>query len=64
MYYKAPFGVWKITSVACGFSSNKIDYSDYPKKLISRINKFYVFLIKYRYSDISLKKQQQYKLHF
>ena len=43
MYYKAPFGVWEINSVACGFSSIKIDYSDYPKKLISRINEFYVF---------------------
>ena len=31
-------GVWKITSVACGFSYMKIDYSDYPKSLISRIN--------------------------
>ena len=31
-------GVWKISSVACGFSSIKIDYSDYPKSLISRIN--------------------------
>ena len=34
-------GVWKISSVACGFSS--IDYSDYPKSLISRINKFMFF---------------------
>ena len=24
-------GVWKISYVACGFSSIKIDYSDYPK---------------------------------
>ena len=24
-------GIWKISSVACGFSSMKIDYSDYPK---------------------------------
>ena len=31
-------GVWKISSVACGFSSIKIDYSDYLKSLISRIN--------------------------
>ena len=35
-------GVWKILSVACGFSSIKIDYSDYPKSLISRINEVYV----------------------
>ena len=35
-------GVWKINSVACGFSSIKIDYSDYPKSLISRINDVYV----------------------
>ena len=37
-------GVWKISSVACGFSSIKIDYSDYPKSLISRINEVYVFV--------------------
>ena len=36
-------GVWKISSVACMFSSIKIDYSDYPKSLISRINEVYVF---------------------
>ena len=51
MYQKAPFcskagtGVWKISSVACGFSSIKIDHSDYPKSLISRINEVYVFSI-------------------
>ena len=60
MYQKAPFlagtGVWKISSVACGFSSIKIHYSDYPKSLISRINEVDVFSIKYRYSDILLKK--------
>ena len=28
-------GVWKISSVACGLSSIKIDYSDYLKNLIS-----------------------------
>ena len=27
-------GVWKISSVACGFSSIKIDYSYYLKSLI------------------------------
>ena len=31
-------GVWKIISLARGFSSIKINYSDYPKRLISRIN--------------------------
>ena len=31
-------GVWKISYVTCGFSSIKIDYSDNPKSLISRIN--------------------------
>ena len=31
-------GVGKISYVACGFSSIKIDYSDYLKGLISRIN--------------------------
>ena len=49
-------GAVKISSVACGFSSIKIDYSDYPKSLISRINEVMFFLIKYRYSDILLKK--------
>ena len=49
-------GVWKISSVACGFSSIKIDYSDYPKNLISRINEVYILSIKYRYSDNLLKK--------
>ena len=29
--------------IACEFSSIKIDYSDYPKSLISRINEVYVF---------------------
>ena len=51
----------KIISVACGFRVIKIDYSDYPKSLISRIDEVYVFSIKYRYSDIPLKKP--HKLH-
>ena len=59
----AGIGVWKICSVACGFSSIKIDYSDYSKSLISRINEVYVFSIKYRYSNISLIKKQR-NLHF
>ena len=43
-------GVWKISSVACWFSSIKIDNSEYPKSLISRINNFmFFFSIKYRY---------------
>ena len=41
-------GLWKISSVASGFSSIKIDYSDYPKSLISRINEVNVFSIKKR----------------
>ena len=53
-------GVWKISSVACGFNSIKIDYSDFPKSLISRINQVYAFSIKYRYSDILSTK---HKLH-
>ena len=36
MYQKALLlagtGVWKISSVACGFSSIKIDYSDCPNQ--------------------------------
>ena len=39
-------GVWKISYVACGFSSIKIDYSDYKKGLISIINEVYVFFNK------------------
>ena len=42
----------KISSVACGFI--KIDFYDYLKSLISRINEVYVFLC---YSDILLKKK-------
>ena len=34
-----------ISSVACGSSSIKIDCSDHPKSLISRINEFYVLSI-------------------
>ena len=69
MYQKAPFcwpdwprgtGVTKISSVAYGFGSIKIDYIDFPKSLISRINELCVFSIKYRYSDILLNK---HKLH-
>ena len=40
MHQKNPFlagtDAWKLSSVACGFSSIKIDYSDCPKSLISR----------------------------
>ena len=36
----------EISSVACGFRSIKMDYSDYPKSLISRINEVYVFFNK------------------
>ena len=56
-------GIDKISSVACGFSYIKIDYSVYPKSLISRINEVYVFSMKYcySYSDILLKKK--HKLH-
>ena len=50
--------MWKISSIACGFSSFKIDFSDYPKSLISRINEVNVFSIKYRYNDILLKRHK------
>ena len=46
----------EISSVACGLSSN-------PKSLISRINKVYVFSIKYRYSDILLNKNKLQLCH-
>ena len=39
-------GEWKISSVARGFRSIKIDYSDYPKGLITIINEVYVFFNK------------------
>ena len=45
-------GSVKISSVACRFSSVKMDYSDNPKSLVSRKNEVYVFFNKYRYSDI------------
>ena len=44
----------KISSVACGLITIKMDYSVYPKSFISRINEDYVFF----YSDILLKKNQ------
>ena len=61
MYQKAPFCAswnWRMknSSVARGFSSIKIDHYDYPKSLISRINKVYIFSIKYRFCDTLLKK--------
>ena len=52
-------GAVKISSVACEFSSIKIDYSDYSNSLIRSINEVF-FSIKYRYTDILLKK---HKLH-
>ena len=55
-------GVWKICSVACGFSSIKIDYSDYPKRLISRINEVYAFFNKTSLQRYLIEKKR--KLHF
>ena len=50
MYETTPFlagtGVRKISSVACGFNTIKIHFSDYPKSPISRINEVYVFFNK------------------
>ena len=62
MYQKAPFAVWKISSVACGLSSIKIDYSDCPESLISRINEVNIFTIKYPYSAILLKQKHKFQL--
>ena len=60
MYQKTQFlagrGVWKISSVACGFSPIKINYSAYLKSLISKINEALYFSIKHGYSHILLKK--------
>ena len=44
-------GVWKNSYVVCGFSSIKIDYSYYPKSLMSRINEDYVVVF---FNKISL----------
>ena len=46
MYQTAIFCEPELSSIACGFSSIKIDYSDYPKSLISRINEVYIFFNK------------------
>ena len=51
MYQKAPFclagtDILNISSKAFGFSFISIDYSDYPKSLISKINEVYVFFSK------------------
>ena len=51
MYQKSPASLAELayrnlSSVACEFSSIKIDNSDYPKSLISRINEVYEFLNK------------------
>ena len=40
----------KISSVACGFSPVKIDYSDYPKKFYQQDKCSLFFSIKYCYS--------------
>ena len=48
--------IWKTSSVAYGFSSIKIDYSDYLKCLISRLNEVYVFFNKISLKRILLKK--------
>ena len=45
LHFVSETGVWKNSSVACGFSSIKIDYSDYPKSLISKINEVYVMFM-------------------
>ena len=54
-------GAWKISLIACGFSSIAIDYSDYLKRLISRKMMLMYFSLKYRFSGISLKRHQ---LHY
>ena len=40
----------KISSVVCGFSPVKINYSDYLKSFTSRINEVCFFAIKYHYT--------------
>ena len=46
----------KISSVACGFNSIKIDYSDYPKIVNSRKNEVYVCFISIKYRYLLKKK--------
>ena len=46
LYKKAPFCLLELPYGACGFSSITIDYSDYSKKFISRINEVYIFFNK------------------
>ena len=55
-------GIWKISSVACGFSSVKSDYSDYPKSLISGKKTFMFFSIKNRYSNILFNPPPKYSI--
>ena len=62
MYQKAPFWLWKISSVACGFSSFKIDYSDYSKSLTSRINEVYVCVFFFQKNIAILKKKHEVHL--
>ena len=40
---KSPFCQPEISFVACEINSIKVDFSDYPNSLISRINEVYVF---------------------
>ena len=53
----------EISSVACGFSSTKIDYSDYPKSLISRINEVYVFFNKISLQRYFIEKKINFTCH-
>ena len=62
MYQKVPFVSqnWRLENQFCSMWVQlyiNIDYSDYPKSFISRINEVYVVSIKYRYTDILLKKK-------
>ena len=54
-------GICKISSVACEFSSIIIDYSDYPKSLISRKIKF-IFLFN-KYIERYFIEKKTHKLH-
>ena len=44
MYKKALFWKWELSCVARWYSSITIDYSDYLKRLITRIDEVCVFL--------------------
>ena len=56
LHFVSQNSVRKISSVACGFSPIIIQFSDYLKILISRINEVYVFFNKIRVLQYFIEK--------